>query len=164
MKKHKFNGHIININSLAGHYVPSSPKFNVYSASKNAVTIFTRALLNELAHSNSYIKVTSLSPGLVRTNMVDAQDKDIQMLEPKDIADAVCYVLATPPNVNRNGYKIKTVIKTVFYYEAHYPLNWKTLDEAKPNMLVVNCTSARRISNFSVQKGDGAFASDESSL
>ncbi|XP_045503124.1 farnesol dehydrogenase-like [Colias croceus] len=102
MKKQNFNGHIININSLAGHYIPFSPDMNVYSASKHAVTAFTKALLNELAHFGSSIKVTSISPGLTRTKMAlrVGVELDMPILEPSHIADTVLYVLCTPPVVN----------------------------------------------------------------
>ncbi|KAG6439364.1 hypothetical protein O3G_MSEX000712, partial [Manduca sexta] len=36
MKKAGFDGHIININSVAGHYVPFDTMFNLYSPSKHA--------------------------------------------------------------------------------------------------------------------------------
>ncbi|XP_038214665.1 farnesol dehydrogenase-like [Zerene cesonia] len=102
MKKQNFNGHIVNINSVAGHYIPFLPNINVYSASKHAVTAFTKSLLNELAQFGSSIKVTGISPGLVRTKMAqrDGVEIDLPMLEPSDVADTVLYALSTPPAVN----------------------------------------------------------------
>ncbi|XP_045454159.1 farnesol dehydrogenase-like [Melitaea cinxia] len=100
MKKRNFNGHIININSLAGHYVPFETSFNVYSSTKHAVTAFTSALNNELAKFKSEIKVASISPGLVHTEMVNDYKGDMPILKPESVADAIVYVLSTPPNVN----------------------------------------------------------------
>ncbi|XP_041971713.1 farnesol dehydrogenase-like [Aricia agestis] len=97
MKIRNFDGHIININSLAGHYVPFDSCFNVYSGTKHAVTAFSAALLNELADCHSRIKVTSISPGKVRTSMSRDTERG---LEPADIADCIVYALSTPPNVN----------------------------------------------------------------
>ncbi|CAH2093718.1 unnamed protein product [Euphydryas editha] len=100
MKKRHFNGHIININSIAGHYMPFEPSFNVYPSSKHAVTAFTLALNNELAEFKSQIKVASISPGLVHTEMVNDYKGDCPILKPEEVADAIIYVLSTPPNVN----------------------------------------------------------------
>ncbi|XP_073948516.1 farnesol dehydrogenase-like [Choristoneura fumiferana] len=119
MKRHGIDGHIININSLAGHYIPFNSDMNVYSASKYAITAFTQALKQELAHFKSKIKVTSISPGAVSSNMaskmLDVLDKDRNArpaLKPADIAHAVLYALSTPPNVNVNELTITSVTET----------------------------------------------------
>lgn len=56
------DGHIILINSIAGHKVASSggrsPGFNVYPASKHAVTALTESLRQELVYLKSKIRVT----------------------------------------------------------------------------------------------------------
>ena len=58
MKKHKIDdGHIIHINSAAGHRV-FSPQFNVYPASKFAVTALTETLRQELNSLGTKIRVT----------------------------------------------------------------------------------------------------------
>ncbi|XP_034827953.1 farnesol dehydrogenase-like [Maniola hyperantus] len=100
MKKRNFDGHIININSLAGHYIPFHSDFNIYSSTKHAVTAFTAALLNEMADAKRKIKVTSISPGLVRTEITAGHSADQPILEPSEVADTILYVLSTPPNVN----------------------------------------------------------------
>ncbi|XP_023944010.2 farnesol dehydrogenase [Bicyclus anynana] len=100
MRKRNFDGHIINVNSVAGHYIPFHSDFNVYSSTKHAVTAFSAALLNEMADAKRNIKVTSISPGLVRTEMTVSHDPNQQMLQPGEVADAILYVLSTPPNVN----------------------------------------------------------------
>lgn len=58
LKANNINGHIININSTAGHAVPDYPGFGVYSASKYAVTALTEALYLELKRSKMGTKVT----------------------------------------------------------------------------------------------------------
>lgn len=55
----------------------------------------------------------SLSPGLVKTSIMEGTDwvegvtdPDAPTLQAKDIADAVLYVLSTPPNVQVNYFLI----------------------------------------------------------
>lgn len=54
------DGHIILMNSSAGHYVPSvcPEMFNVYSVSKHGITALTEALRQELVYLKSKIRVT----------------------------------------------------------------------------------------------------------
>ncbi|XP_072934565.1 farnesol dehydrogenase-like isoform X2 [Epargyreus clarus] len=110
MTKRGFNGHIIHINSVAGHYIPAHTGFNVYPASKHAITAFTQSLLNELAHMKSKIKVTSISPGLVRTAMAGAHGAGRPALHAADVADTVLYVLSTPPHVNISELTVSAVM------------------------------------------------------
>lgn len=58
MKANKIDGHIIHINSIAGHSVPKFPFNSVYPASKHAVTALTETLRQELNHFGSKIKIT----------------------------------------------------------------------------------------------------------
>lgn len=61
MQKNKVDGHIIHINSICGHKVPVAPSgnsFNVYPASKYAVTALTETLRQDLNKLKSKIKVT----------------------------------------------------------------------------------------------------------
>lgn len=58
MKEHNIQGQIININSLAGHYIPNLRNFNLYPASKHAVTAYTEVLRNDLNQIGCKIKVT----------------------------------------------------------------------------------------------------------
>ena len=57
MKKGSIQGHIININSVAGHVALSFP-LNIYSATKFGVTAYTEALRRELRDANLKIKMT----------------------------------------------------------------------------------------------------------
>ncbi|KAF5293558.1 hypothetical protein FQA39_LY03043 [Lamprigera yunnana] len=108
MMKNNVDGAIIHINSLAGHRVASLRDYNVYPASKYAVTALTETLQQELASIGSKIK--SISPGLVKTEMLSASYMmDLErlqgypMMQPDDVAQAVMYVLSTPPNVQVVG-------------------------------------------------------------
>jgi NADP+-dependent farnesol dehydrogenase len=61
MKKRGDNGHIVLINSIAGHHVPMSigmSSLNIYPASKFAVTAITESLRQELISADSKIKIT----------------------------------------------------------------------------------------------------------
>lgn len=57
-KENKISGHIININSIAGHTVYDTPKFAMYTASKHAVTGLTEAMFLEVKRLNMDVKVT----------------------------------------------------------------------------------------------------------
>lgn len=58
MKANNVDGHIIHINSVAGHQVTGFPKLNVYPASKHAVTALAETLRLELLNAKSKIKIT----------------------------------------------------------------------------------------------------------
>ncbi|XP_055533224.1 farnesol dehydrogenase-like [Wyeomyia smithii] len=116
MKKRAVNGHIIHINSIEGHKVPFYPGANLYPASKHAVTALTETMRIQLQQGGTKIKVTSISPGFVRTPMVQLCDTynnlqvdTMPMLEPEDIADGIVYALSTPPHVQIHELTIKPV-------------------------------------------------------
>lgn len=108
------SGHIINISSTAAYsYFPGGA---VYCATKAAVKMFSEGLRQELAPAYG-IRVTSIEPGAVATNLLDTiTDEDIlgnlsemqQMtaLEPEDIAEAIYYALKQPLRVNVNDVHI----------------------------------------------------------
>lgn len=60
MIKDKVDGHVVHINSIAGHRVTlhDPPSANVYPASKHAVTALTESLRQEMNHLKNKIKVT----------------------------------------------------------------------------------------------------------
>ncbi|KAF5302101.1 hypothetical protein FQR65_LT08652 [Abscondita terminalis] len=107
MRTNNVDGHIIHINSLAGHRVSTVVVTNVYPASKFAVTALTETLRQELNSIGSKIKITSISPGAVKTEFREVSNlkEDLEklsnkpILEANDVADAVTYVLSTPPHV-----------------------------------------------------------------
>nr|CAD7260257.1 unnamed protein product [Timema shepardi] len=118
MKERGVNdGHIIHINSIAGHYLPGGHPVSMYHASKHAVTVLTEGLRRELVQLGSKTKVTSISPGVVATEFFNIFDPETKkeflggnpVLQAKDIADAVIYTLGTPPHVQIHEITIKPV-------------------------------------------------------
>lgn len=109
MRENK-SGHIINISSSAAHnYFPGGA---VYCATKVAVKMFSEGLRTELAPKYG-IKVTSIEPGVVDTNLFETiTDEDIKeklkgmkgmtTLEAEDIANSIFYALSQPERVNIN--------------------------------------------------------------
>ncbi|XP_031332060.1 farnesol dehydrogenase-like [Photinus pyralis] len=117
MRANEIDGHIVHINSVAGHYVPHLPDMNVYPASKFSVTALTETLRQELNAINNKIKVSSISPGLVKSELVSGVDvryveDDVLVLNPEDIADAVAYVISTPPHVQVHELTIRPISQT----------------------------------------------------
>ncbi len=100
MKERKA-GIIVNIISQAGLYARGN--YPAYTASKWAVTGFTKSLQQELAPWN--IRVTGIYPGLVRTNIFSAAgvpmtEEDWKAsIAPEDVAGAVAWLLALPEHV-----------------------------------------------------------------
>ncbi|XP_024084735.1 uncharacterized protein LOC106669480, partial [Cimex lectularius] len=104
MKKHNNEGCIININSVAGHHFLHYPKIGGYAGTKHALTSMTEHLRYEIGLETTKIRITSISPGLVKTEM-SAQfggdiPENIPSLKGEDIANCVSFVLECPGNVN----------------------------------------------------------------
>lgn len=102
--------------SVLGHVIGTSgsTRITIYPASKFAVKALTESLRQELVFLKSKIKVSSVSPGLVGSEFLEASAsnsgaalskeameayKARPKLKPEDVADAVIYVLSTPPHV-----------------------------------------------------------------
>ncbi|KAL2748337.1 dehydrogenase/reductase SDR family member 11-like isoform X1 [Vespula maculifrons] len=103
-KKGIDNGCIVNVNDIFGLKVPINserPASPAYICSKFALTALTECLRLELAQLESNIKVISISPGLVETEMTQQWLKENPRLalQPKDVADAILFTLQTPENV-----------------------------------------------------------------
>lgn len=105
MKKRNAPGHIINVNSYVGHYAENVKcPTSMYVASKYAVTGLTHSVRHELTAAKLNIKITSISPGAVETDMISQvlpkeHFDQFSMLKDADVADAVMYALSTPPSV-----------------------------------------------------------------
>ncbi|CAO1341445.1 unnamed protein product [Diamesa serratosioi] len=113
MIKRNDYGYIINMNSITGHSVPfptaDVPSYNIYAGSKYAVTATTEVMRQEITcMNNKKIRVGSLSPGEVRTDMievsgfegnVDEYFETTPVLSPFDISQGVIYMLSSPAHV-----------------------------------------------------------------
>ncbi len=112
------DGYVVNVGSIAAFSIP--PKVaaaNMYCGSKYAVRALTEGLRNEVRNSGNNIRVTHLSPGIVETEfrcrMIGPEAAKsfysrMRCLQAKDIADAVLYVLGTPPHVQVTELTINT--------------------------------------------------------
>ncbi|KAH8382059.1 hypothetical protein KR009_001592, partial [Drosophila setifemur] len=109
------DGHVVLINSVAGHKVPVVEGFslNMYAPSKHAITALTEVLRQEFMNQGSQTKITSISPGAVDTEIFDKSlvenSSGMPMLRSEDVADAVSYCIQTPPNVQIHELTIKPV-------------------------------------------------------
>ncbi|XP_033212858.1 farnesol dehydrogenase-like [Belonocnema kinseyi] len=108
MKESGEEGHIININSIVGHRIIRNADMsaNIYPATKHAITAITSTFEMELLGSK--IRSTSISPGLVHTDIFAANSKnsdfsgmlkDMPGLKSEDVADSILYVLGAPLRV-----------------------------------------------------------------
>ncbi|MRH78426.1 glucose 1-dehydrogenase [Spiribacter sp. C176] len=99
--KQQGSGSIVNCASILGHFGQSQTA--AYSATKGAVLNLTRTLAIE--HAGDGIRVNSVSPGYVRTPILEALDKEtldfLQTLhpigrlgEPHEIANAATFLLS----------------------------------------------------------------------
>ena len=101
-------GHLVTLGSIAG--LSTYADGAVYSASKYAVRAFTEALRQD--YKNAPIRITEILPGMVRTGFAEARFRgDAETaakfyesfpatLAAEDIAAAVHFALAQPPQVN----------------------------------------------------------------
>uniref|UniRef100_A0A1B0G0M2 Dehydrogenase n=1 Tax=Glossina morsitans morsitans TaxID=37546 RepID=A0A1B0G0M2_GLOMM len=114
MKKRNVNAHLVLINSILGHNLPNlgpsiMPFVNIYPMSKHATVAMTEVLRQEFRENQTKIKITSISPGLVNTEMTTELCKTMCALEPEDVSMAVLYCLSTPPHVQVHELIIKPV-------------------------------------------------------
>ncbi|XP_051172967.1 uncharacterized protein LOC127289210 [Leptopilina boulardi] len=102
MKEKNSAGHIFNICSVLGQNIQifHGITFNLYGPSKFALKAISDVVELELESIKSPVKVTTIYPGLVKTEMPpQAAFKMFPYLDPDDISDAVMYALSTPPHV-----------------------------------------------------------------
>ncbi|KAB7497969.1 Dehydrogenase/reductase SDR family member 11 [Armadillidium nasatum] len=105
------DGHIINISSLAGHQVYPFGESHFYTGTKHAVQALSEGLRQELQADNSGIKLSVVSPGLVKTEvfnhvhgnpMYNKIYEGNTSLKSEDIADLVSQILSAPPYMEVN--------------------------------------------------------------
>jgi NADP-dependent 3-hydroxy acid dehydrogenase YdfG len=108
MKENSGKGHVIIMNSILGHRIPDipptmRPPFGLYPASKHALLALAQSLRQELSYLKLPIKITSISPGMVETDILAGFNQQLVAMLPKlkveDITEAVKYVLNTPDRV-----------------------------------------------------------------
>lgn len=119
IEKSQDYGLVININSIAGNYVPFGMGTNVYAASKHALRAFTEVLRHELVtKNNTKIRVSNLSPGVVETEMAVAAGivpdasiiyQYLPHLSSENVSESVMFLLQVPHNVNITQLTIQPV-------------------------------------------------------
>ncbi|RXG51296.1 Carbonyl reductase [NADPH] 2 [Armadillidium vulgare] len=99
------DGHILNISSMAGHHVYPFEQLHFYTGSKFAVRALSEALRQEIQAAKSGIRVSVVSPGLVKTEVLNNASEDpvlskmyenYNSLKSEDIARTVSQILAAP--------------------------------------------------------------------
>jgi 3-oxoacyl-[acyl-carrier protein] reductase len=88
-------GHVCTIGSIAGrnNFVGGS----AYCGTKHFVMGFSECLMLEVRDAG--VGVSVIMPGSVDTELFPPGTKRDWMLEPKDVADAVAFVVSTPPHM-----------------------------------------------------------------
>ncbi|XP_018786142.1 PREDICTED: farnesol dehydrogenase-like [Bactrocera latifrons] len=113
MKANDIGGHVFMIGSVCGHKVPIVPNnpLNLYPPTKFAIKALTEMYRQEFFGQNTKIKVTCISPGAVKTNLLNhpgnITPKLPAELNPNAIADLLIYCLQTPPDVHIHDVIIK---------------------------------------------------------
>lgn len=100
-------GHVCTIGSISGRsaFVGGS----CYAATKAFVTAWAESLLLEVRDRG--VKVSVVAPGGVATGFggKEATPADDWKLKPEDVADAVAYVVGTPPTVLLHRVEVRTL-------------------------------------------------------
>ncbi len=97
------SGHIINVVSGSTLVDPIPRGFLTYSSLKMGLRAFLKGLFWEMREYN--IKVTSLLPGVVASDLTDhlkhvAQEQRDRLMDPAAVADMVIFALSCPDNSN----------------------------------------------------------------
>lgn len=74
-----------------------NPAGGVYSATKFGVNGFCRGIRKELSDTN--VRITTLMPGPVVTEMRDWKDWDGRALDPSEIAEAIIFTVTRPDHI-----------------------------------------------------------------
>lgn len=96
-------GYIINISSVLGYSVTNIPghkqESNIYASTKFAMRALNTVVRHELNDlKKNKIRLSCVSPGVVATEMAEGFSIPA-MLEAKDVADVVVYILGTNPRI-----------------------------------------------------------------
>ncbi|XP_065083190.1 farnesol dehydrogenase [Ochlerotatus camptorhynchus] len=106
MKERGGPGHIFIINSILGKRIPdvSVPMFGTYPASKFALTGLAEVVRKELVYFQLPVRLTSIHPGMVQTDMIKVFDSGLAERLPKlqvgDITANIVHCLTTPLDVH----------------------------------------------------------------
>jgi len=97
------SGHVITIGSLAGRntFVGGS----CYSGTKHFVMGFSESLMLEVRDFG--IKVSVVMPGSVDTDLFPEGTDRSWMLEPRDVAEVVAHMIATPPHALQGRVEVR---------------------------------------------------------
>jgi len=118
-------GHIINIGSVAA--LELFPGGNVYSATKAAVQVLSKALRMDVLGKS--IRVTNIDPGITKTEfsmvrwsgdkeLADKTYEGIDYLSPEDVAEIVLFCATRPPHVNI-GELVVTPVDQISFMLTH---------------------------------------------
>jgi len=117
MRERKVAGQIVHISSLSAYRVQAQA--GMYAATKHAVRALTEGLRQELRALDLPIRVASVSPGDTETEFVARMLRSRQaaadakpayrQLDADDVAEAVLYILKTPPHVAVHDVQLRPV-------------------------------------------------------
>ncbi len=112
------DGHVINIGSIFGQYVPKGrPSSHMNAVSQIAMKALTEGTKNEFGALGKNFRVTELSPGYVITEFETrmrgeaAAEEGMQgfrVMQPEDMADCVLFVLGAPPHIQVSTLVVET--------------------------------------------------------
>ncbi|MBP7741045.1 SDR family oxidoreductase [Candidatus Woesebacteria bacterium] len=104
--KKKNKGHIFNVISIAGLDLPENKNYPTYTATKWALTGYTKALQRAL--EGTRIKVTGFYPSGFESNIFETLGEEnphnrLWMMRTSDVADMIVYALNTPEDLCINA-------------------------------------------------------------
>jgi len=111
LMSHEDEGQIMHISSMAGHRLVDC---FMYTCTKQAVRALTEGLRQELRNCKSRIRVASISPANVETDMISRIREHtlppaFKQLDVSDIEDAVVYILSAPPHAQVHDVLIRAI-------------------------------------------------------
>lgn len=105
---------LVNVSSIGGR--STRPGSQVYNATKWGVVGMSESMRQELG--GKHVRVSVIEPGPVRTELPDSNRPEIrqtilgrqegfEVLDPRDIADAIAYTVTRPRHVNVNEIMVR---------------------------------------------------------